>query len=85
MRAARAKSKVGFMFNIQKQPVLVSGGASLEHKSHFNTRTEGGQGGRKSAGVHLPAQLTLIRRGAMGAVFLVCYSLQLHHHHLHLL
>ena len=40
--------RVGFMFNVQKQPVLVSGSAFWAQKPHLDTRTESHQGGRKS-------------------------------------
>ena len=35
-------------------------------------------------GVHLQVPLTLGRKGVMGMAFLMCYSSQLHHHHLYL-
>ena len=49
VRGVRARPKAGFMFNVQKQPVLVSDGASLAKKLHLDTKTESHQGGRKSA------------------------------------
>ena len=85
MRGARAKWKAGFMFTVQKGPVLVSNGLPLALKTYFTTRTERHQSGRKSAWAHLLVPLTLGRRGTMGAVFLMCYSLQLHQHYVHLL
>ena len=36
------------MFNVQKQPVLVSGGSSLAQKPHLDARTYSHQSGRKS-------------------------------------
>ena len=50
MRGARAKPKAGFQFDLQKQPVLESSGASLMKKPHLNREPDGYQGGRKSAG-----------------------------------
>ena len=84
MRCARAKPKTSIMFNVQKQPVLVSGVALLTQKPHLYMRTESHQGGRKSAGVCLLVQHTLRRGGRVEMVLLICYSQHLHHHHLHL-
>ena len=50
MSVARAKPKAGFWFNMQEQPVLQYGGASLAKKPHLDTKCNGHQGGRKSAG-----------------------------------
>ena len=66
MKGARDKPKSGLMFNVQQQPMLVSYGASLIQKPQLDTMTERYQGGRKSAGGHLPVSLTPIQRGAMG-------------------
>ena len=38
-----------FIFNAQKWPELVSGGAFMAQKPHLDTRTESCQGRRKSA------------------------------------
>ena len=50
MRGARAKPKAGFEFNVQKQPVAVSGGASLAKKPQLDAKSDSHQGRRKSAG-----------------------------------
>ena len=44
MRGARAKPKAGFWFNVQKQFVLESSGASLAKKPHLNIGIESHQG-----------------------------------------
>ena len=49
MRGARVKPKVGFRFNVQKQPESESGCTFLVKKPYFETRTENHQGGRESA------------------------------------
>ena len=63
MRDTRAKPKTGFRFNVQKQPVLVSGGASLVWNTDLDTRDKSCQG---LLGVHLPVPLTLRRQDTMG-------------------
>ena len=38
------------MFNVQKQPLLMCGGAFMAQKCHLDSRTESYQDGRKSSG-----------------------------------
>ena len=67
LRGARANPRAGYMymFNVQKQPVLLSGGASLAHKPYLGTRTESHQGGMKSAGGVCTSSSDPGGRGAM--------------------
>ena len=82
---ARTKPKSGFWFNAQKVPcksVVVSPWQwSLTFiPSLMVIRVAGSQ-----LGVHLPVPLTLGRREPWSTSFMMCYSLQFHHHHLHVL
>ena len=77
----QGQAKCWFMFNVQKQPFLVSGGASLAQKLHLYTRTASCQGGRKSAG-HVSTHSTYPKKGSMEEAFMMCNSQHLHHLHL---
>ena len=50
VRGVRAKSRVGFWFNVQKQSVPEPGGTSFPKKPPLDRKSEGHQGGRKSMG-----------------------------------
>ena len=50
MRAGRTKPKAGFKLNVQKWPVLESGGASVAKKTCFDIKPDSHQGCRKSVG-----------------------------------
>ena len=65
--------------------MLESSGTCLAKGSHVEIRIEAHQGGRSLlVVVSLLVLLMLGRRGAVGSVFLMCYSPQ-SHHYLHLL
>ena len=50
VRGGRTRPRVGFQFNVQKQPVVESSRHSLEKKPHSDTRTESHQSDNKSSG-----------------------------------
>ena len=56
---ARAKPKARFMLIVQKQPVLVSGGAFLVQGPDLDTKTEFIRLAGSQMGMHLPVPLTL--------------------------
>ena len=86
MRDARAKPKAGFWFNVQKQPVLESGGASLAKKPHLVNKPDIHQGGRKSAGGVSTSTTDSRKKGSYGGLHSLCVTVfQFHHHHNHLL
>ena len=66
MRGARAKPNAGFMFNVLKQLMPLSAGASLAQKLYLDTKTESCWVSGSQLGVHLPVPLTLARRVGMG-------------------
>ena len=68
MRGTRAIPKAGFGFNVQKWPVLASGGASLAQKPHFDTRSESHPGVRKSAWGASTNSIYLKQKGTMGDI-----------------
>ena len=60
------------MFNVWKQPGLVSDGSSLAQKPQLDTRTETGQGGRKSSGMCLSVPLPQAEGGPWETLSLMC-------------
>ena len=85
MTGGRTRPRASFPFNVQKWLYQSVVGVLWQRSPAQKL----GQRGMRVAGshwvvVHLPVSLTLRKRVCMGMIFLMCYSLQLHQHHLHL-
>ena len=73
-RGARAKLKAVFPFNVQKQSVPEPSDASLVKKHHLDTKPDGHQGGRKTAGGVCTCSSECSKKGTQGGWWTWCVT-----------
>ena len=66
MRVVSTKPKSSFQFNVQKQPMPDSRGASLAKKPHLDTNPDSHQGSRKSPGEVSTSSTNSRKKGSQG-------------------